>query len=85
MVTMLRYTKDVGVWKFFEAGILICDLALFGSYWVGLKEQGRLDIGELRWEEWSSLAITGFITIMRGLFVAGVGLRSTSTRAKKKN
>lgn len=73
MVFMLRRTDDIVIWKLFESSILIADVALFRSLWQALEAQGRLDVTVLRAEEWGTIAITGFVTLMRVLFVSGVG------------
>jgi hypothetical protein len=80
MVFMLRCTKDVNIWKLFEAGILITDFGMFYSMWMALGAQKRLSIGDLRWEEWGS--ITGFVTVVRMLFLMEVGFKKTK-EAKK--
>jgi hypothetical protein len=84
MVFMLRATSDIKVWKFFEAGILITDFGLFFSLWKGLEVQNRLGLEILRWEEWGTIAITGFVTIVRILFILGVGLRKSTSAVKKR-
>ncbi|KAF2735271.1 hypothetical protein EJ04DRAFT_563450 [Polyplosphaeria fusca] len=74
MIFLLRYTADVGVWKLFEAAILITDFTLFYSNYAGLVAQERWQMDKIRWEEWSTFAITAFITVVRVLFLAGVGM-----------
>lgn len=80
---MLRRTHDVAVWKIFEFGILITDYTLFHSHWVGLGAQNRLAVENIRWEEWGTFAITGFVTVVRILFLAGVGFGNSGSMLKK--
>lgn len=83
MVFMLRYTSDVNIWKMFEFGILVTDFTLFASLYGALAAQGRLSINAIRWEEWGTIAITGFVTVVRVAFVGGLGFSKTNkTRGK---
>lgn len=80
MIFLLRYTRDVKVWKLFEFGILITDITLFYSLWKALEAQGRLQLESLRWEEWGTVAITGFVTLVRVLFLLGAGFAKESIK-----
>lgn len=84
MVFMLRYTNDVKIWKMFEFGILLTDLTLFYSLHGALVEQGRLDVGAIRWEEWGTIAITGFVTVVRIAFLGGLGFTKKGDNGAKK-
>jgi hypothetical protein len=84
MVFMLRYTSDVKIWKMFEFGILVTDFTLFYSLYGALEGQGRLNVGAIRWEEWGTIAITGFVTVVRIAFLGGLGFGKTSSNGKKK-
>lgn len=75
MIFMLRYTSDVKIWKVFEFGILITDFTLFLSLRGALETQGRLDVGAIRREEWGTIVITGFVTLVRMAFLVGVGFK----------
>ena len=83
MIFMLRYTDDVKIWKMFEFGILITDFTLFLSLSDALGIQGRLDVGAIRWEEWGTIVITGFVTSVRVAFLVGVGLKEGMGRGYK--
>jgi hypothetical protein len=80
---LLRYTSDVGVWKIFQAAEWIVDVAMLWGIYDMLVMQGRLSIGALRWEDWACIGITGTAAVVRGLFVAGVGLGRPTARAKR--
>ena len=73
MLVTLRSTSDVKIWKQFEFSILLADFAVFYSFWRALGGQGRLAVAELRWEEWGTLGITGFVTAVRIAFLAELG------------
>ncbi|CAO2655540.1 Nn.00g043430.m01.CDS01 [Neocucurbitaria sp. VM-36] len=70
MIFMLRYTNDLGVWKLFQGGLLFTDFAALFSMFKAIQAQG----GEIRSEATTNIAIIAVITIVRVLFVAGVGV-----------
>ena len=72
---LLRYSGDVNIWKLVQATILIVDIAILYALWDALSQQGRLQPSKLRGEDWGCVAITGFVTIVRSLFITGLGLR----------
>ena len=82
-VVLLRYTKDVKIWKILEAAVLIYDFALLFSNYYALSQQGRLSFGALRWEDWGGIAITGQAVIVRSAFLFGVGLSDEEKVIKK--
>lgn len=84
MIVMLRYTHDIKIWKIFEFGILITDFTLFVSLWNVLGVQGRLAIGAIRWEEWGTITITGFVTVMRLAFLGNVGFKKSTDSLQEK-
>jgi hypothetical protein len=84
MVFMLRYTDDVNLWKMFEFGILVTDLTLFFSLYGALEGQRRLNVGGIRWEEWGTMVITGFVTVVRIAFLGGLGFGKTKRLREKK-
>ncbi|KAH7135329.1 hypothetical protein B0J11DRAFT_518141 [Dendryphion nanum] len=83
-VVLLRYTKDVQIWKIFQTSILLMDFAMFFSIWMALKSQNRCQVGRIRWEEWGNIGITGFVTITRIAFLAEVGFKKSRNQAKKR-
>lgn len=82
MIFMLRATEDLKVWKYFEAGVFIVDLATFWSMWGALEVQGRLGLEEWRWEEWVSFAILVAVSVMRVTFLMGFGNRERRVAKK---
>lgn len=84
-VFLLRHTKDLGVWKLFEASLLITDFGMFYSFWNALSMQGRLEPGSWRVEEWGNVGITGFVTAVRILFLMGIGLGRQPRAGTKKS
>ena len=83
MIFMLRFTNDIKVWKTFEFGILITDFTLFLGLRGALETQERLDIGAIRWEEWGTIAITGFVTLVRIAFLVDVGFKRRKNAGHK--
>ena len=84
MIFMLRTTNDMSIWKLFEFAILITDGTLFFSLGKALATQGRLGIGMLRWEEWGTVGITGFVTVMRIAFLMELGFQKKLSVQKEK-
>ena len=82
-VVLLRYTKDINIWKIVQVGVLSYDLILLGSIYYGLKQQHRLSLHALRFEDWGDIIITGQAAIVRSLFLLGVGLHQ-DTQGKKR-
>ncbi len=80
---LLRYTNDVKIWKIVQLGILIVDVVGLYSLWDGLGRQGRLDPRGWRGEDWGCVGITGFVTVLRMMFMAEVGFRSGRARMKR--
>ncbi|KAF1957946.1 hypothetical protein CC80DRAFT_491269 [Byssothecium circinans] len=85
MITMLRYTNDLNIWKIFQFSILMTDFALYYAFWKGLKAQGRLGLESLRWEEWGTLGLVGSGTVLRTLFLLRVGVAKNIKRTKKRS
>ncbi|GKT47803.1 uncharacterized protein ColSpa_07984 [Colletotrichum spaethianum] len=71
---LLRYTKDVFIWKLVQASILCIDVALLVGMTGHLSGQGRLSPAAWTGYDWMGIIITGGVTIARTLFIAGVGL-----------
>ena len=75
--TLLRYTTDLAVWKLVQAGILIVDVVMLFSIWDAWKYQARLSPGQMRGEDWGSVATTAFVTVLRLLFLLEIGFKKT--------
>ncbi len=71
---LLRYTNDLGVWKILNGCLLGWDVILLYGLWSGMQMQGRLDPAEWRFEDWSAVIPTVFMTVVRASIVAGLGL-----------
>ncbi|KAL3461962.1 hypothetical protein BJX64DRAFT_260046 [Aspergillus heterothallicus] len=80
---LLRYTSDVGVWKMLNLSLLGWDAILLWGLWDGLSAQGRLSLDGLRGNDLQVIVITAVTTIVRAVFVAGVGLRSAKVVRKE--
>jgi hypothetical protein len=83
---LLRYTADIVVWKIVQCAVWVVDVTMLWGIYEALRDQNRLSVGALRWEDWACIGITGFAAVVRTLFVAGVGLGRSSkeTTAGKK-
>ena len=74
-VMLLRYSKDIVVWKILQAATMIYDVVLLGSVYEALRKQERLSLSGIRWEDWGGIAITGLAVLVRGAFLLDVGLK----------
>jgi hypothetical protein len=76
---LLRASNDLKVWNWVQGSILAVDFVGLYSIWDALRSQSRLNFGALRSEDWGCIAITGFVTVLRILFLVGVGFNKVST------
>jgi hypothetical protein len=81
--TMLRETNDVNVWTRFQQALCFTDVAVLFSQWKALEAQGRLGLGQLRWEESSNAVLVLIILLIRVGFIAGVGFPKAAAGRKK--
>ncbi|KAH6887126.1 hypothetical protein B0T10DRAFT_490725 [Thelonectria olida] len=82
-VILLRYTNDVNVWKIVQFAILWADFTMLTSMCVAMRHEGRLAVSDWRQEDWVSIVITVICTILRAVFVMGVGVKQTGVKCKK--
>lgn len=77
----LRATNEIKIWKVIIGGILAVDIAILASVCVSLEQQGRL--GDLRSADWGNIVFTGLVSVIRALFLAGVGVGKENVRSKQ--
>ena len=82
-IVLLRYTKDVKIWKIIQGAVLIYDLSLLYSNYTSLQQQGRLSFGALRWEDWGGIFVSAQAAVVRSVFLLGVGLSKDEKVIKK--
>lgn len=80
---LLRYTQDPKIWHIVEIANLIVDFTYFPAVFGALRAQGRVLPETWRAEDWGSLAITGFVTLVRLAFLARVGFKDEDEEEKK--
>lgn len=78
---VLRISKDIQVWRVVILAVLVVDIAMLSSNYASLKQQDRLNLGAMRSADWFNVLFTGLVTVIRILFLAGLGVRNT----KRKN
>lgn len=64
---------------------MIYDMVLLWSVYGALRMQGRLNLQEIRWEDWGGIAITGLAVLVRGAFLLDVGLSKHGKSGKEPN
>lgn len=79
---VLRVSKEIRVWRVVILAVLVVDIAMLASIYASLKQQDRLSLAAIRSEDWSSIVFTGFVTLIRVLFLAGVGVQDAKQKKK---
>ncbi|KAI8712080.1 hypothetical protein NCS52_01473300 [Fusarium sp. LHS14.1] len=83
LVFLQRYTHDVVVWKILHFAILWADFTMLRSLYVAMRLEGILAISNWRALDWFSIVVTGICTVLRALFVLGVGVKATGGKGKR--
>jgi hypothetical protein len=81
---LLRYTTDIKIWHIVEIANLIVDFAYFPAVFGALNAQMRVLPETWRAEDWGSLVITGFATLVRLSFLARVGFHEDVEHKKSR-
>jgi len=81
---LLRATNDLKVWKHVQTAILLIDIAMLYSAWDALRLQGRLGFADWRGEDWGTVGLTMFVTVLRLAFLAEVGFKKGGVWARPK-
>ncbi|TDZ41278.1 hypothetical protein CTRI78_v009808 [Colletotrichum trifolii] len=77
---LLRYTKDIGVWKFAQAAILSIDLAILAGLAEVFGREGRLAPSTWQAGDWVGITITVGVSLVRLAFLAGVGFQGKGSK-----
>lgn len=78
MVVLQRYSDDVGVWKLIQGSFILTDLGTLFSLFKAIES-----FGEVRSEAATNVVLVTIIMLIRGLFVAGVGVGVGKTKGRK--
>jgi hypothetical protein len=81
---LLRYTKDLAIWRMVQIADLLVDFAYFWAVYEALGTQGRLGTASWRVEDWAAMGITGSATLTRMAFLVGIGLAKGRGKGSKK-
>lgn len=79
-----RYSKDLGVWKIFQFSLLLSDFAGLSGVYNALARQDRLHPASWTSDDKGCGGTYVAITLIRLLFVLGVGFGTPATGAAKK-
>ncbi|KAF4416196.1 hypothetical protein FACUT_12774 [Fusarium acutatum] len=74
LAVLLRVSSDIKVWRVVIGGVLLIDIAILISVFVSMKQQGRSELSMFRWQDWGNYLFTGWVAVVRALFLAGVGV-----------
>ncbi|KAF4946780.1 hypothetical protein FGADI_10984 [Fusarium gaditjirri] len=74
LAVLLRVSSDIKVWRVVIGGVLLIDIAILVSVFVSMKQQGRSELSMFRWQDWGNYLFTGWVAVVRALFLAGVGV-----------
>lgn len=77
---VLRVSNQIQVWRVVILAVLVVDIAMLASIYASLQQQDRLSLEAMRSEDWSSIIFTGFVTMIRIFFLAGVGVQDTKSK-----
>lgn len=77
---VLRVSNQIQVWRVVILAVLVVDIAMLASIYASLQQQDRLSLEAMRSEDWSSIIFTGFVTMIRILFLAGVGVQDVKSK-----
>ncbi|VUC34396.1 unnamed protein product [Clonostachys rosea] len=82
---LLRYTDDLGVWKFTNFGVMVVDALIVCSL-VELKARTPegLSLAGMRPEDWLNWILTSLAVVARLAFILDVGLKPTKVANAKK-
>lgn len=69
---VLRISKEIRVWRVVIMAVLVVDIAMLANNYASLKQQDRLNLGAMRLADCSNIIFTGFVTIIRVFFLAGI-------------
>ncbi|EEU41779.1 uncharacterized protein NECHADRAFT_87846 [Fusarium vanettenii 77-13-4] len=83
LVLLQRYTQDVVIWKILHFAILWADFTMLTAIYVAMRHEGTLAISNWRALDWFSIVITGICTVLRALFVLGVGVKVAGGKGKR--
>lgn len=83
LILLQRYTQDVVVWKILHFAILWADFTMLTSIYVAMRHEGTLAVSNWRALDWFSIVITGICTVLRALFVLGVGVKVSGGKGKR--
>lgn len=71
---LLRISDDLKVWKVVQGATLVVDVALLGTLWVVLGQQGRREVAGLEGGDWFNGGYTVWVAVIRMAFLSGVGV-----------
>ncbi|KAM0217983.1 hypothetical protein ACHAQD_007181 [Fusarium lateritium] len=62
---VLRVSSDIKVWRVIIGAVLLVDIAILVSVNVSMKQQGRSELSQFRWQDWGNYLFTGWVAILR--------------------
>lgn len=68
-----RYSQDLGVWRIFQFALFLSDIAGLSGIYNSLANQGRLSASSWTSDDKGLLGSYVMLTVVRGLFLLGVG------------
>ncbi|KAL0938317.1 uncharacterized protein CTRU02_204927 [Colletotrichum truncatum] len=80
MIGVLRTSSDMKIWRTVQGGVLVVDIALLIIIYVSLDHQARLSPSKLRLQDYGNVLFTGWVAVVRGLFLAGVGVQDVTPK-----
>jgi hypothetical protein len=78
-----RYSQDLGVWRIFQGALFLSDIAGLSGIYFSLTNQGRLSPSAWTSDDKGLAGCYLMLTVVRFLFLAGVGFKKAVSGAKK--
>lgn len=77
-----RFSDDLSVWKLFQFSLLLSDFAGLSGVYNALERQGRMEPAKWTGDDYGCGGTYVFITVVRLLFVLGVGFGSDKVKKR---
>lgn len=73
---LVHRPNDLVVWRGLITGVLLQDLFMVGGFLTEIRSRGGIGVGIADWngQDWGNVVGYSTIALLRGMFVAGVGL-----------
>ncbi|SPJ73209.1 uncharacterized protein FTOL_02939 [Fusarium torulosum] len=75
---VLRVSSDIKVWRVIIGAVLMVDITILVSVNVSMKQQGRSELSQFRWQDWGNYLFTGWVALLRAAYTSHSRLIATA-------